>query len=185
MKGLLIGSALGALAMFFWGFLWWGAPHNLPYTTVIKSAPDEAALAAALTQTLPATGVYVLPNPASGASAEEVQKRAAAGPIAQVVFVKEGAAMGAGVFIWGYVHMFVTCLIGALILRGALASTNGYGSRVSFVLMVGLAGSFFSNLGKPIWWHQPWPYHLAYFAYDLSSWLLAALILAKFVRSAR
>jgi hypothetical protein len=185
MKQILIGAALAALALFFWGFLVWGAPHNLPYKTVIKTAPDEVALGAALSQALPETGVYLLPNPASGASMEEVQKRAAAGPLAQVVFVKEGAAMGAGVFIWGYLHMFATCLIGALILRGVLASTNGYGSRVSFVFMVGLAGSFFSNLGKPIWWHQPWPYHLAYFAYDLSSWLLAALILAKFVRERR
>jgi hypothetical protein len=185
MKQILIGAALAALAMFFWGFLVWGAPHNLPYTTVIKSVPDELALGAVLNQALPETGVYLLPNPASGASAEEVQKRAAAGPLAQVIFVKEGAVMGAGVFFWGYVHMFVAALIGGLLLRGTLPTTTGYGSRVTFVLLVGLAGSFFSNLGKPIWWHQPWPYHLAYFAYDLSSWLLAALILAKFVRAPR
>ncbi len=185
MKGMLVGSALSALAMFFWGFLWWGAPHYLPYKTAMKTAPDEAALAASLSAALPATGVYLLPNPASGATAEDVQKRASAGPTAQVFFMKEGAAMDGSVFLWGYVHMFVASFLGALLLQRTVAATTGYGSRAALVLLVGLAGSFFSNLGKPIWWHQPWDYHLTYFVYDFSSWLLAALILAKFVRSAR
>ena len=43
MKGILTGSALAALAMFFWGFLWWGAPHYIPYKTAMKTAPKEAA----------------------------------------------------------------------------------------------------------------------------------------------
>lgn len=185
MKGMLVGSALSALAMFFWGFLWWGAPHYLPYKTAMKTAPDEAALAASLSASLPATGVYLLPNPASGASAEDVQKRAAAGPMAQIFFMKEGAAMGGDVFVFGYLHMFVASLLAGLLLQRVVAATTGYGSRAGVVLLIGLAGSFFSNLGKPIWWHQPWDYHLTYFTYDFSSWVLAALILAKFVRSAR
>ncbi len=185
MKPILVGAALSALAMFFWGFLWWGAPHFIPYKTAMKTAPNEVALANNLAVALPETGVYLLPNPASGASAEDVQKRAAAGPTAQIFFMKEGAAMGAGVFVWGYLHMFATAFVAGLLLQRVVAATTGYGSRAAVVVLLGFAGSFFSNLGKPIWWHQPWNYHLTYFAYDFSSWLLAALILAKFVRSAR
>lgn len=185
MKGILVGSALSALAMFFWGFLWWGAPHFIPYKMAMKTAPDEVALAASLASALPSTGVYLLPNPASGATAEDVQKRAAAGPTAQIFFMREGAAMDGGVFLWGYLHMFAASLLGALLLKRVGSIASSYGDRAGLVLLLGLAGSFFSNLGKPIWWHQPWNYHLTYFTYDFTSWLLAALILAKFVREPR
>ena len=55
-------------------------------------------------------------------------------------------------------------------------------SLVAFALIAGLSGSVFSNLGKPIWWIQPWSFHILNFVYDITSWALAALVLAHFVR---
>jgi hypothetical protein len=181
MKQTLVGAAVAAVAMFLWGFLFWGAT-DIPYKAVMRAVPDEPAFAQKLTEALPETGVYLVPSPSSGLSQDEMTKRMGAGPVAQVIFIREGVGVGAGVFVWGYVHMFVTAVLAGLFLRAARPAAVSYGSRFNLVLLAGLAGSVFSNLGKPIWWHHPWSYHILYFAYDVTSWLLAALVLAKFIR---
>ncbi len=46
MKKLLIGTTLAAVAMFFWGFVFWGI-NPIPWT-IIAAAPDEVALSRAV-----------------------------------------------------------------------------------------------------------------------------------------
>ena len=181
MKQVLIGAAVSAVAMFFWGFLFWAATP-LPYSMVMRAAPDEVAVGQKLRELLPESGVYLIPNPASGASPEELGKRQAAGPVAQIFVRREGATMGAGVFVSGLVHYFVSALIAGLILTIALPAAPAYGTRVKLVFLAGLAGSVFSELGKPIWWPHPWSHALLEFSYDATIWLIGALILAKFVK---
>ncbi len=181
MKRILIGSVLAAVVLFVWGFLFWGVSGLAD--AVMDPAPDEAALSQKLAEVLPKTGVYLLPYPPSSPT-DEFVRRHEAGPLAQIFFRREGTnPMGGGVFLGGFLHMLVSALVMAFALSLVLPAAPGYGARVKVVLLAGLAGAIYSNLGKPIWWHQTWDYHFLTFVYDFTSWVLAGLVLAKFVRS--
>jgi hypothetical protein len=182
MKQVLIGAAVCAVAMFLWGFLFWAATP-LPYAMVMKVAPDELAVGQKLKDLLPASGVYLIPSPASGVSTDEMGRRQLAGPAAQIIFNRDGITMGAGTFLAGLAHYFASALIVGLLLLAALPAAPTFGARAKLVFLAGLAGSVFSDLGKPIWWHYPWSYSVLDFSYDATIWLIGALILAKFVRS--
>jgi hypothetical protein len=180
MKSVVIGSAIAAIALFFWGFLFWGAT-TLPYQAM-KPVPDLPALQVALKAALPETGVYLLPHPDQG-SQEEMGKVMAAGAFGRIIFVREGVTMGGSTFLFGILHSFVAALFLALLLRAAAPSS--YGAGVTLIVLAGLAGAVYSNLGKPIWYFHPWPVHVVDFVYDLTSYLVAGLVLAKFVKPGR
>lgn len=180
MKRLLIGALLASVAMWFWGFLFWGV-SPLP-AHFLKSVPDEVGFADKLKAALPETGVYIVPNMGTGVSQEEFTKRHQAGPVAQVVYVREGAEpVSLKVFGGGWLHMFVCALILGSILQYVPGPTT-FGSRYCILALAGTAAALWSNIGKPIWWHQPWAFNLLYAVYDLTSLLLAAVILAWYVR---
>lgn len=179
MKQLVIGSVVAAVAMFFWGFLVWGV-SPFPYQ-VLKPVADVPALQDALKGALPESGVYLFPHPSQGTE-REIQERLAHGGFGRVVFVREGATMGGGTFGLGYLHNLVTAFLLALLVRSA--GGGSYGARFGTVFLAGLAGAIYSNLGKPIWYFDPWGAHVLDFAYDLSSYVVAGLVLAKFVKAA-
>lgn len=180
MKKLILGSVLAAVAMFFWGFLYWAA---FPFTyRIMAPAPNEQALAKSIGDALPASGVYMLPHP-KGGSEDVVAKRFQAGPLVQINIQKQGTAPVQGsVFFWGFVHMLVSCFLMALVLRLAAPALPSFATRLQAAALAGVAAACYSNLGKPIWWHQTWDYHLLNFGFDLGSWLLAAVVLAWFVK---
>jgi hypothetical protein len=181
MKRLVLGSVLAAVAMFFWGFLYW-AVFSFPYQIMVP-APNQQALAKTIGDALPASGVYLLPHPKVG-SEEEMAKSFRAGPLVQINIQKQGVdPMQGSIFLWGFVHMLVSSLLMALVVRAAAPAAAGFAGRLQIAALAGLAGACYSNLGKPIWWHQTWSYHLMNFGFDLGSWLLAALVLAWFVDS--
>src|SRR5690606_3979537 len=60
MKNQLIGVVLATIAMFFWGFLYWGAT-TIPYGPLKASNGDEAAQQALL-EHFPTTGMYMIPG---------------------------------------------------------------------------------------------------------------------------
>ena len=177
MKGLAIGSVVAAVAMFVWGFLVWGV-SPFPYQ-VLKPVADVPALQQALKGALPESAVYLFPHPSQGTE-EELGKKLAEGAFGRVIFVREGATMGGGTFGLGYLHNLVTAFLLALLVRSAAGAS--YGARLGIVVLAGLAGAIYSNLGKPIWLFDPWGAHVLDFAYDLSSYVVAGLVLAKFVK---
>jgi hypothetical protein len=181
MKRLILGSVLAAVAMFLWGFLYWGV-SSFPYR-IMAPAPGQQALAKTIGDALPASGVYLLPHPKVG-SEQEMTKLFQAGPLVQINLQKQGMdPMQGSIFLWGFMHMLASSFLMALALRAAVPL--GFGGRLQLAVLAGLAGACYSNLGKPIWWHQTWSYHLMNFGFDLGSWLLAALVLAYFVDSSR
>lgn len=180
MKRLALGSVVAAVLMFFWGFLYW-AVSPIPLQ-IMRGVPDEPALSKALAEALPRSGVYVLPHP-QGVSQDEFLKRHQAGPLAQILIQTRGEdPMQGSIFFWGFVHMLASAFLLGLVLRAAAPASSSYAARFRIAALAGLAGAMYSNLGRPIWWHQTWDFHLMYFAFDLGSWLLAALALAYFVR---
>src|SRR5436309_1824864 len=60
MGRIILGVVLASVAMFFWGFLYWGI-NPLPYQTW-KKAPNDEAVQSALMATLPESGIYHVPT---------------------------------------------------------------------------------------------------------------------------
>ena len=179
MKRLLIGTTLAAIVMFFWGFLCWGA---LPFAwQIIGRAPDEAALQKALREALPQPGAYFLPHPSSGASDPATHAaRAKEGPIATVLIHGGEDPNDPAPMIWGFVHMWVSALLmGLLLQRFAPASVS---AAIGVAASAGLAAAVWADLGRPIWYAQPWDYHLLYAVYELVGWVLAGAVLGYFLR---
>lgn len=176
MQRLFLGAFLAAVAVFFWGFVFWGTPLS---SFVMTPAPEGAALAATLDAALPETGVYFLPDMPDG-SDEAALEAHRAGPIATVFFRREGAnPMGAGVFVGGFLHMFFSMLLLGLVLRAAAPALPTFARRAAFVFLAAVAVAVWANLGKPVWYFQPWDYHLGTAFYDIVAWTLAGLILAR------
>ena len=178
MTRLLLGTTLAAVALFFWGFLYWGAVP-VPWT-IIAQVPDEVALQKSLGEALPEPGAYYLPH--HFASDTEVHaSRAEAGPIATIL-IHDGLGPNAtaGIFLGGFVHMWLSALLmGLLIRRFAPASIGG---AVAVAATAGLAAAVWSNLGRPMWYSQPWDYHLLFAVYDVTGWIVAGAVLGWFVR---
>ncbi|MGJ8669122.1 MAG: hypothetical protein ACSHXK_06505 [Oceanococcus sp.] len=180
MKGVILGSIIGAALVFMWGFLFWGV---LPFgNTAVVGVEDQAGLQAQLDAYLDETGVYMLPFSKDETDAE-YQALHAKGPIATVYYRAEGSEpMAPSTFLMGYLHEVVVLLIMGIMLK--LAAVGSYGSRFVVVLLGGFAGSCFSSLAGPIWWLEPWNRAVIDLSYQAVAWLLAALVMAAMVKPA-
>lgn len=169
MKNFVIAPAVAALAMFFWGFIYYGI-SGLPYR-VLQSSP---ALAPALAQ-LPASGTYLLPDPRTG-----VDPATYRGPAARVSYVTQIRPMNLTLMI-GYLHGFVSCALLALLLWRTGAGLAGFGCKFFFCLVTGLLVSFFARICDVAWWQGDLAWALVAVVHDLVAFAVAGAILAKLV----
>jgi hypothetical protein len=184
---LLIGSILAALGMFFWGFAYWAGGIGDPFTHISPEA--EAAISTTLKTQLQTHGLYMIPDPKNG-TMEESNARFAAGPYAMIHFRPTGIQMGdpatMGV---GFLHMLLSALLLAIVLKLAVdfrppsyGEAPGYVAVLKLGALIGLLATVFTNFSQPIWWHVAWDVAFKFAAFDLVSYLIAAAILAHFVR---
>ena len=179
MKGVLLGSVISAAALFAWGFVFWGV---LPISDAIFSSAPPTLVQEL--RALPESGTYSIPGiDLYESNEEEFQRQHEAGPIAMLFVRKEGAMAGSpSTFAKGFVHMFASALLMALVLKMVVGSMRSYLSRFMFTLVAGTAGAVMSDLGPIIWWLHPAGMHLAEFAYHVVGWGLMGLILARFIK---
>jgi len=174
MKKLLLGSFLAGLALFMWGFIYYGI-SGIPYQTLAPSAP---AAAVALKAHFPTDGTYIIPSPTS----ENMAELQAAGPVAMVHIRPHGAGSMGVMMGTGFVHGWVYCLMLGVLLQ-QICKKSRYGERVWFVTQVGIAGAFLSRFGDSIWFWQAWSWQISNFAYAVIGAVIAGAILAKFTTS--
>lgn len=175
---ILAATLIASITLFIWGFVFWTVIE--PAAGVIQTAPNEAALAADIARGLEKEGTYFIPTDTS--DMEAWQARHEAGPLVTVMFKPNGAqAMDPAVMLRGFAHMFVSILLAAFLLRWIARFLGSYGQRLGFMVWIGLIEAIFSNLGRPIWYFQPWDYHLLQATYTLTSWTLVGAILAWFL----
>ncbi len=174
MKQVVLGSLLASLAMFVWGFVFWGVNPWAP----IDSPDDDAALREVLVSALRGPGVYFVPSFGS----DDFASNHVAGPIARIFYQPDGApVMEPSIFVFHFVHIFVIALLLSFLLAFAGAYAASYRRKVMVVVVAGLAAAIWSNGGEVIWFYSPWAHHLNVMVYDFMAFLLAGLILARFV----
>jgi len=179
MKKFVVAPLLAALAMFIWGFAYWGAPHLVPYRALATVAdPDATALAVG--KLFPASGAYLLPNPVLGE--EKMQALAQRGPSVEVHITKEslGSAEMGKVMATGFSHGFVLALLLTVMLCALSKAFERWTCRVKFCAFLGFLVAI-CDLGAAIWWHHAWGWTIATAVYDFVLYTIAGLVLAKFV----
>ncbi len=179
MKKFVLAPVLSALAMFVWGFIYWGTPHHLPYKA-LGTVPDEGATAAAVGKLFPASGTYLLPSPLLGE--DKMNELALRGPSVEVHIMKEGyggAEMGKTMAV-GFAHVLVISVLLTVMLCGLEKAFQGWTCRVKFCALLGLLVAV-CDLGNVVWWRHSLSWTLGQAFYDFMLYTIAGLVLAKFV----
>lgn len=179
MKKFVVGPVLAALAMFMFGFLFWGIPHALPYNS-LGSVPDESATLLSLGKLFPASGAYLLPDPRGAQDkVTELMKR---GPLAEVHIRKEGMdPLSPGDMAGGYLQMLAIAIVLAVLLNRMTRAFDCWACRVKFCAMIGVLVAI-GDLGATVWWHHQLSWTLWQALFDFVSYLIAGLVLACFVK---
>jgi hypothetical protein len=175
---LALGVVLAAIAMFVWGFVYWGSGLVDPFSHM--TAENETALTGAVKANLAADGVYFIPESKLG-TPEQWQERMVAGPVATISYRAGGTPTMPQTMIAGFVHMLGTALFLALLLQAVRPATHSYADRLKIVVIAGAIAAFAAHMGQPIWWHLPWDRAIKEALYDFGSFIVAGLVLSYFV----
>ena len=176
---LALGVILASIAVFVWGFVYWAA-NPLPYSAW-KQTEDDAAAGQAILEHFPESGTYFLPGIYN--DEETMTRLHEAGPIAMIHLSREGGpVMRPLVLVKGFLLNLVTVILAALLLRLALPASASYADGVKLAALTGLAAAVFIDFGDVVWWYGSWDWKLHMAIYHVSFWLVAGLILAKFIR---
>lgn len=172
---MMFGALVAAVVMFIAGFIFYATPlSRLAYVGVEDTA--AAAVQSSIAQNLPATGSYLIPDPATQAGTMAYAK----GPIAMVHVSRAGAPVAdMNVLIWGFAHEIIICFILGWALMGIDRRIPDYVSRLKTVLLFSVASSGFIHLGNPIWYHLGWTFSVYHFVADALILTLAGAILAR------
>lgn len=177
---IILASVLAAVAMFFWGFLYWAA-NEQPYAA-LKSPADSAAAAAALQEHFPEPGTWMVPSMVLTESytQDDMEKLHAAGPNA-IVHLKPGSTGMGPTLLQGFLGMLATAFCLAVLLNKVAPQFPKYADRVRFAGSIGVVGAVLIDVGDAVWWHQAWGWQLYQIFYHISVCLVAGLVLAYFI----
>lgn len=181
MKNQSIGVALATVAVYMWGFLYWGLT-SFPYSP-LKATNDNEATQQVLLDHFPNTGTYLVPGVHN--ETDVLNRLFEAGPIVFVNIVREGhpmedpAMMGQGFLL----TIAITFLI-SLLMKKALPSLPAYKDRVLFAAMFGIAAVVMVDFGDAVWWSFDWGWQMSKALYGVVACLIAGLVLGKLIKPA-
>ena len=165
---------LAAVAMYLWGFLYWGL-SPFPYQSW-RQADDEAAQTA-LREIFPEQGTYYVPG--RGHDEAEMAALYARGPIAMVhlISVDGKPVMDASVMALG----FGLCILTAALIAAVVGRfrESGPTERLQSVLLLALTASAAIHLGDVVWWGVAPRWKIWTVADDFVAWTIAGVILVR------
>lgn len=185
MVRIILGSVVAAIVLFGWGAVYW---MHLPFAgQQIHPLPQEAAVMQLLKDNIKESGLYFSPyhdpKDKDETKNEEMQKKHKEGPLVQVTYRRDGADMMAPMyFAKGLGQILVSTFLAAILLYMAAPSIQCYFTRAAFVFLAGLFAAAATTLSGPIWFNHPWGFPLVQAGYEVSSWLLAGIVLGAIVR---
>ena len=175
MKRVIVSGILGGIALFVWGVL---SHMVLPGGYVgIQALPNEQAVLSVVQTSIHEPGLYVFPG---SAAMNEIQKKAASGPIhGMLVFHSGVGGLTAGRLVNGFILNLVQGWLAALLLSWAWAAVaRSYTSRVAFVTLVGIFGLLTMNIEYWNWMGFPADYTLAHIVNRSIGFLVVGLVVA-------
>lgn len=173
---IVLGSIVGGAVMFVVGFIFWATPlSRLAYGHVEEG--QSAAVQIALSQNLPHTGRFIVPDPGT-AQGTVLYGR---GPVATIDYNTAGAsASGSGtMLIGGFVQEIVVVLMIGLALWPILARVPDFESRARVAVGVSAAAAVMIELSNPIFNHGPWSFAIYAVIADICMLSAASLVLAR------
>ena len=186
-KKLALGTILGAIVLFIWSALAW---MIIPWPgEPLRHFTSEDAIVAAIKANAPRSGNYLIPNEPErlpGMTEEQYQKatkdaedRMNNGPMVFAVVRLEPMSMAKAMILG-----FLTNVIGVFLACILLLQTDrlSYRDRVLFVAGLGLLVFLAGHLDEWNWWGFSNAYTMMQLGALLIGWILAGLVMAKFVR---
>ena len=171
----IIGSLIGAVAMFVVGFIFWASPLNhLAYagTTEAQGAAVQQALAA----NLPHTGRYLVPDPNTRGGTVLYGK----GPVATVDYNTQGfSTSDPSSMIGGYVQEAVVSLMIAFSLLAIARRVVDFESRIRVAIGLMAAATVMIALSDPIFAHTGWAFAIYNLVADLAMLTASALVITR------
>lgn len=102
-------------------------------------------------------------------------------PFFRLAYVREGVDPASPrKLLLGALHYLTVALIAVAI--GTFVASAGFRSTFAAVFLGGLLGSDFITIGEPVWFHLPWDYTRGVIVFEVISWLLLAVLVARLVR---
>lgn len=174
-----LGVILASVALFFWGFLYWGL-SPFPYQAWKQSSDDEAAQKTLL-EWFPENGAYFVPGRKHDPATLERLFRQ--GPVVFVHMLRrEGRPpFDPGIMVRGFVLNVVVAALVAVLLWHAREGLPSYLSRFLQAGLAGVTGSLMIDCGDAIWWEVAWVWKLRQALYNCVGFVICAAILAYFV----
>jgi hypothetical protein len=175
MVRVLIGSLVGAVAMFIVGFIFWATPlQNIGFSTA--SDTQNAAVQLSLAQNLPHSGRYIVPNPMTPAGGNGYTR----GPIATVDYNTKGySTADPASMIAGFVQEIVVSLIIGLSLFAVGGRVTDFASRAKLAIGLTAAAAVMIVTADPLWMHADWRYAIYALIADLAMLAAASLVIIR------
>jgi hypothetical protein len=182
-KRLFLSALLAAIVLMIWGFVCWGL---LAWQLgIVRTVENEEAVMSAIRDQIPETGTYFFPMAGYESGTPEAiaawNEAHTAGPVGFLSVQSRGVAPNMGkVMGMGFVHFFLSAIIAGWILT--LVNLPSYAQRVKLVAALGFFAAFAIYVSSAIWWYVPWGYVLFALVTTVIGWILAGLVLARFVQ---
>lgn len=177
MMRLILGAALGAVAMLVAGFIFFASPLNGIGTRTLGDE-QAAQMQASLKSIIPATGTYAVPSPDTAAQTVMY----GSGPVATVHFNASGYAAGdPTMLLWGFALNFIVALLagfGLLALGGRIAD---FPSRARLVILLAVGASLYIHLGRALYLHHDLANVLYSMVGDALALAIGGLVVAWFL----
>lgn len=191
MKRVIMAAIVGGIAMFLWSFV----AHMLTplASTGVEEIPNEAAVTTSMQANIGAHGLYLFPGYGLGhkpsmaemrANMESQQKKMASSPSGLLVYFPPNRPMSFGSMLGvEFGTEFLQALIAMSLL--SMAGIVGYGRRVWFVALLGIAAVLTTNVSYWNWYGFPSNYTCAYMFTEWMGYLVAGLVGAKVLGGAK
>ncbi len=179
MSRIVLAGFLGALVLFFWGFLSWAV---LPFhSQTTHTLSNEDAVAAALKSGNAESGAYRIPGIGGNEAAKKTEmEKMKAGPIAWIQYHQEGyGEIDPVYYLKGFLVLFISAMIASSLLgKLSWSLASKYGARVRFVMMIGIFLAIYARLGDWAFMGNSTSFSLNLVADDIIGWTLAGLVIA-------
>jgi len=173
----ILGILVAAIALYVWGFLFWGV-STIPYESLKQTADDEATQQM-LRQYFPESGTYLVPGP--NHEADEREALSLEGPVATVHIDVDGAStMDPVMMIGGFVLDVIVVALLAMLFR--VAGAREFRDFVRLSLATAAVAVVMIDIGDIIWWQETASWKVWPAIYNFTGILLAGHLLGAFMK---